>query len=299
MVNRPLKYESVQCADMPDPLELLQSSIPHFLQRIQQVRAELSAEQARKQDVVGASVSDARRQVATALGGLISEYLVGRRRPGQRLARGAVDEGRRARKGQARAAARNSAISIVDEFATAIERGLEDPVDWRILRGVRSRLASARALQRAESILIRVETMVQEVRRYSPPNDDYTMVRKLDLRFRAFIRLQLASTGVDWWIVRIPPPVRRKAERTRGKHGSSGANAVQFLTFGDYGRVILTDENWSEVFNRVLGDRAEFETKLKRLTDLRNSVAHSRPLSTSNRLELRALATRILAPMAG
>ena len=154
MVNRPLKYESVQCADMPDPLELLQSPIPHFLQRIQQVRAELSAEQARKQDVVGASVSDARRQVATALGGLISEYLVGRRRPGQRLARGAVDEGRRARKGQARAAARNSAISIVDEFATAIERGLEDPVDWRILRGVRSRLASARALQRAESILL-------------------------------------------------------------------------------------------------------------------------------------------------
>ena len=72
--------------------------------------------------------------------------------------------------------------------------------------------------------------------------------------------------------------------------GLSGANAVQFLTFGDYGRVILTDENWSEVFNRVLGDRAEFGTKLKRLTDLRNGVAHSRPLSTSNRLELRALA---------
>lgn len=70
---------------------------------------------------------------------------------------------------------------------------------------------------------------------------------------------------------------------------------MSFLTFGDYTKIILADANWTEVFQPVLGDRVQFETRMRRLTALRNDVAHSRPLLTGERAELRTLADRVLS----
>jgi hypothetical protein len=116
----------------------------------------------------------------------------------------------------------------------------------------------------------------------------------MDARFRALIRDRLFALGADWWIARVPSVIRLKAERSMNAHGSTQADPVLFLTFGDYGRIILAQANWIEAFHHFLPDRTAFESDMGRLTALRNDVAHSRPLSVSERSELRRLADRIL-----
>jgi hypothetical protein len=52
--------------------------------------------------------------------------------------------------------------------------------------------------------------------------------------------------------------------------------------------------NWIEAFHPLPPDRTEFERDMGRPTSLRNEVAQSRPLSETDRLELRQLAARVL-----
>jgi hypothetical protein len=159
---------------------------------------------------------------------------------------------------------------------------------------VRSEVSKARAARRPLTLFAKIEDIVHELEVYSPPQDDITVIRRMDARFRNLIRERLSALGADWWIARVPSAIRLKAERSMNARGFSQADPVRFLTFGDYGRIILVPANWIEAFHPFLPDRTAFERDIGRLTALRNDVAHSRPLSVSERSELRHLADQNL-----
>lgn len=282
---------------MPDRLELLKGSIPTLRHQIQVVRTSIVANRAQLRATSNSILADARRQVAVEIGGLVSEHFFGRRRPGQRIVRVGVDENRRARRQQADEAAQSAARNVLEQVAAAFEEGLGDSVDWRLLRSLRSEVAKARSLQKPESILGRAESLLSVIDAYSPPGDDYSTIRLLDLRFRSFIREHLRAVGSDWWVSRVPPTVRVRAERSRGERGQASTDIVDFLSFGDYGKIILTDSNWLEIFSPVLNDRTRFQEGFRRLATLRNSIAHSRPLTSAERVEFRSLSSEVLAQL--
>lgn len=279
---------------MADPLEAVRGAAPGYLDQIQRIRASLTAPPAPASTAIQAAMEDVRRQAAAEIGGLVSEYFVGRRRPGQKIGRVLVDQGRLKRKSDAQAAVRRSAVSLLDRIGADLDRALEDPIDWQFQRHVRAEVVKARTVRRPLTLLDRIEGLVRESEAYSPPQDDISVIRRMDSRFRGFIRERLSLLGTDWWIARVPSSIRVKAERSMTARGSSHADPIRFLTFGDYGRIILAEANWVEAFQAHLPDRAAFKRNMDRLTSLRNDVAHSRPLSASERLELRQLAARVL-----
>lgn len=284
---------------MPSTIEDLRASVPTYLARVRQMRAALEHAGALGRDPLGTVVSDLRRQAVAEIGGAVSNYLVGRRRPGQRLGRLAVDTGRRARRATETHRVKDSVISVVAELEGAVRGGLEEPIDWRFQRHLLAELARARSAARPITVLTRLEGILGEIDGYSPPQDDFTTIRRLERWFRATIRTQFSTIGPDWWVARVPAQVRNKAHAARRARGSEHADPLLFLTFGDYGRIILADANWESVFHPALGDRDSFETLLGRLVVLRNDVAHSRPLSPSDRMELQGYLAELLARFPG
>ncbi len=279
---------------MVDPLEALRSDAPGYFDQVQQLRETLTCSPPPAAAAVEVALSDLRRQAAAELGGIVSEYFVGRRRPGQRVGRALVDRGRIQRRSQAQAAVWQSAVSLLERIGSDLDRALEDPIDWKFRRHVRAEIARARSSRSPLTLLARIEDVLRELEVYSPPQDDISIVRLMDMRFRALIRSRLSTLGEDWWLARVPPSIRVKAERSMKSHGSAQGDPVRFLTFGDYERIILAESNWTEAFSAFLPDRAVFNRDMSRLTSLRNDVAHSRPLSVAERSELRRLADQII-----
>jgi hypothetical protein len=279
---------------MPDSYEAFLAWIPQFSYRVQQLRVSASTRGDIARQIGGGPVGILRRDIASEIGGAASEYLLGRRRPGQRIGHVLVDDGRRIRVDQALSAQRQSALGLLEELDGQIVQGLGDPIDWRFRRHLRAALSNARSVQRPRTILDRITATLGEITAYSPPDDDFTVVRKLDRRFRQLIRGRLSSIAPDWWATRISPSIRRRAEAGRNAGGDPQADPLLYLTFGDYGKVMLDHGNWVDAFQTVLGERGLFETKFRMITALRNGVAHSRPLSSAQRLNFRTLAIEIL-----
>lgn len=61
---------------------------------------------------------------------------------------------------------------------------------------------------------------------------------------------------------------------------------VDYLTFGEYGKIILDRKNWSEAFAEVLPERRTFERQFLAIKDIRNDVAHSRQVSARDHEKL-------------
>jgi hypothetical protein len=268
--------------------------IPSYLARIGQLRGTIASALATDRNPVTAAVSDVSRQAVAEALGAVSQYLTGLRRPGQRIGRIAVDANRTGRRKKLELEARQSALDLLNEITLASDLGLEDPIDWKFLRHVRGQAAKARSAKGALTILDRAEGIVHELSAYSTPEDDFSVIRGLDRKFRAFIRERLSTRGGDWWGVGVPLHLQRKVDKSRISRGVPQADPLKFLAFGDYSAIILSQSNWAQIFFPLLGDRSQFESRMNRLVQLRNDIAHSRPLSTASRVELRELAKHII-----
>lgn len=284
---------------MPSTIEGLQASVPTYLARVRQMRVTLEQAGAVGRDAWSEVVSDLRRQAVAEIGGAVSNYFVGRRRPGQRIGRLAIDASRRARKAKVTQRAKDSVVWFVAELEAAVRGGLEEPIDWKFQRHLLAELARAKSAVRPVTVLTRLEGILGEIDGYSPPQDDFTTVPRLERWFRETIRTRLSVVDPNWWVAKIPAQVRNRAHAARKARGSDRTDPLLFLTFGDYGKIILADANWEDVFHPILGDRDKFEILVARLVVLRNDVAHSRPLSSRDRVELQGYLGELLARSAG
>jgi hypothetical protein len=186
------------------------------------------------------------------------------------------------------------ARSLVDQLDSLVEQSMLEPIDSSFQRRLKGRLRVARSAARAQTVLQRVADICLEIQDYSPPGDDISVVRRLDLALRDVICSRLNALDPSWWTSRVPAQVRVRAERARRGRGPPAVEPWQFLMFADYGRIIFDGANWTEAFEATFHDEAATRSDLVRLTVLRNDVAHSRPLPTADRVEFRRLSERLL-----
>jgi hypothetical protein len=123
-------------------------------------------------------------------------------------------------------------------------------------------------------------------------------------RLRKLVAESLADAepgGDDaWWVSRVPPELRGDAEARRDAEGEVLAvedtrlHPVMYLSLGELLELIRVSENWDRIFRAVLPiGRSGFEESARRLTALRNRVAHSRPLSVDAARELEDVTRRL------
>ena len=123
-------------------------------------------------------------------------------------------------------------------------------------------------------------------------------------RLRKLVAESLADAepgGDDaWWVSRVPPELRGDAEARRDAEGEMLAvedtrlHPVMYLSLGELLELIRVKENWDRIFRAVFPiGRSGFEESARRLTALRNRVAHSRPLSADAVRELEGVTRRL------
>lgn len=256
-----------------------------LIQTCQRFRAEFDSPPSAITAGINSLVSTARRDVAAAAVGELTDYLIGRRKIGTRAARAAVEAGRAQRKAQLAEVRRRRALSLVDS-ARLIVHQLNDPIDWKVRSRLETALSRARAGRTWRAVITRVEDVSHELAVYSPPTDPISAVRLIDRRFRELIVTRLSSLGPSWWFERVPPDARRRAEAGAHRRGVNSLAPVDYLTFGEYGKIILDRKNWSEAFAEVLPERRTFERQFLAIKDIRNDVAHSRQVSARDHEKL-------------
>lgn len=102
-------------------------------------------------------------------------------------------------------------------------------------------------------------------------------LRSIEIRLRLVIEEALGSN----WIAQLAPSKQKRIESWRQNEAARrGAHAAQealinFTTTDDLRTIIAG--NW-ELFSEVFPDRAEFDWLMKTITDVRNTIAHSRTL---------------------
>lgn len=127
----------------------------------------------------------------------------------------------------------------------------------------------------------------------SVDTSDYDLLKTLENKLRSCIETQLSKKYPNWWIERIPGDVRGHAEerKTRNENlwpwSNTSDELIHYVDFNDYIKIITRRDNWKEVFIIIFNDKALITAKLKELDPIRNSIAHTRPISSTDRMRLK------------
>jgi len=116
---------------------------------------------------------------------------------------------------------------------------------------------------------------------------------ELENAIRRCIKLNLEKASKNWWIERIPPDIRQKAEE-RQKKDELKRELIQYLDFADYAKIITKRDNWREVFQKTFKEQEVIRAKLRELEPIRNAVRHGRKLTTEQRDKLKIFSQDII-----
>jgi len=128
--------------------------------------------------------------------------------------------------------------------------------------------------------------------------EPHLILDELENALRKCIKTSLEKISANWWIERIPPDIRVKAEERREKDELKREH-IQYVDFADYVKIITRKDNWRDVFKEIFKDREAITVKLKELEPIRNSVRHGRKLTTEQREKLKIFAQDILRQILG
>ena len=127
----------------------------------------------------------------------------------------------------------------------------------------------------------------------SVDTSDYDLLKTLENKLRICIETQLSTQHPKWWTERIPKDVRSRAEDRKSRDetlwpwSNKSHDLINFVDFNDYIKIITRRDNWREIFVNIFKDQALLIAKLKELDPIRNTIAHSRPLSSNDRMRLK------------
>jgi len=128
--------------------------------------------------------------------------------------------------------------------------------------------------------------------------EPHLILDELENALRKCIKTSLEKISANWWIERIPPDIRVKAEERREKDELKREH-IQYVDFADYVKIITRKDNWKDVFKEIFKDQEAITVKLKELEPIRNSVRHGRKLTTEQREKLKIFAQDILRQILG
>jgi hypothetical protein len=251
------------------------------------------------------------REALGVIGGGITEELFGRRRMGSTAAKAWHRQSELRMVQQRRQSERSGALGLLCQ-AEGLIAGLEGAIDSRTISSLRTEVTKGRSAQRGSTILSSVIRICTRVERYHPrpvraspsseASDSSTNLRRLEQGLRRIIEVNLARRTTNWWVECVPGQVRRSAERRMERREKQypwltegSANALDFLDFSDYSRIITDSMNWEASFRSTFGDSEWIRVKLRELEPIRNDLAHSRIVTSQGKDKLRLYTSEILA----
>jgi len=130
----------------------------------------------------------------------------------------------------------------------------------------------------------------------------YQLLKTLENALRKFIQTKLASIDDNWWEKRIPEEVRREASRRRmidkrlyPWHVQKNLHPIHYVDFSDYIKIITSDKNWKQVFQKFFKSKLFVAAKLKELEPIRRAIAHGRDISMKELQKLKLYREELMA----
>jgi hypothetical protein len=123
--------------------------------------------------------------------------------------------------------------------------------------------------------------------------EPHFILDELENAVRGCIKSNSEKISKNWWIERIPPDVRLKAEE-RQRKDELKRDLIQYLDFADYIKIITRRDNWREIFQTIFGDQEIIAAKFRELEPIRNAVRHSRKLTLEQMEKLKVFSRDIV-----
>lgn len=144
---------------------------------------------------------------------------------------------------------------------------------------------------------------LEQKRKIATKVTPYETLRTLESSLRQFIQSQLGQVTVNWWRERVPLEVQQRVEARRNRRetvwpwhaANRNLHPIHYADFSDYRRIILRDDNWAQVFQRIFGQTSFIETRLGELEPIRHDIAHSREVQSIAADKLRIFSEEIHA----
>jgi hypothetical protein len=291
-----------------DPLAAIRQRAALLCQQIEQNLSVIEADQARSPAVNHAVGSE----LWGTFGGAVSREFFGRSRPGSKIGRAIAESNQRNQRLQQQQNARSQAIGLVHQARQLVSEAAPS-FGIRTCSSMLGALASADSAKTPATILRRTALALRRLEEYRPPLPPKQQVppfprvlHDLEVALRGCIATRLSALTPDWWIERVPAELRARAEHRRAQRervwpwlDGGDHDAVEYLEFPDYSKIILDPKNWEQAFAPVFVDPDTLRVKLKELEPIRNDVAHSRPLSKTHRNRLDTYADDIQTAIRG
>jgi len=124
----------------------------------------------------------------------------------------------------------------------------------------------------------------------------HSILADLEQRLRTIIVEALTLYDGGDWTRKVPAPIvekwRVKQEADRAV-GAPVFGLIHYSDFGELADIIIGRGNWNNAFSAIFQGQQDIAVSLRRLSPIRNSVAHARPLSKLQALWLLSEATRL------
>jgi hypothetical protein len=116
--------------------------------------------------------------------------------------------------------------------------------------------------------------------------EPHLLVEDLENAVRRCMKSNLEKLSENWWIERVPPDVRERAEE-RQKKDELKRDLIQYVDFADYVKIIVRRDNWRDLFQKIFKEQEVILAKFKELEPIRNALAHGRKLTTEQKEKLK------------
>ncbi len=96
----------------------------------------------------------------------------------------------------------------------------------------------------------------------------------------------------QWWKQRLPEDVKTRSKQRKQEYESelylqdtSEYDLIDYVDFGDYSSIICRNDNWNEIFSKILPPNSKlvFEIKMSELNVVRSHLYHNRKVSEIDR----------------
>lgn len=157
---------------------------------------------------------------------------------------------------------------------------------------------------RSETSAIAVVTLGEvsmTVRSRGTRKDAYAVLEKFEIELRAYVGRKLEKrSGPDWFKHRASNLIGKAKgiRRAAMERGEAFAPLIEFVELGELQAIVLSKQNWDEVFGEVFINRAEFDHDMQKLVAARRPTMHIRRVDGLRLVELICVVQRLAEQMA-
>jgi len=131
------------------------------------------------------------------------------------------------------------------------------------------------------------------------PWEEYIRLYFLEKTLRRLVVDCLNKLTDQWWKRRVPWDVQEKAEERKKKaeqalYPAANLHPIWYIDFPDYAKIMTRRDNWREAFEPIFGRKESMTVMLDELKPIRDKIAHMKPLTSREKINLEALSEDLL-----